>query len=144
MENLGIPALFLLMLMSIVSPSHVTALSGIFNVSSTKAGKSFRCHECLVRSFSTTQIHLLESTNAFRLYWVEGHSDMLSIFLAYCLSDDICRLSNQLQHTYSPADTIQIRRDKTETNDNVGIHSLANLMHEEMVKESEGLATAEI
>lgn len=91
------------------------------------------CHDCLVRSLSITQIRLLEANNAFRLYWIEGHSDVLSVILSYCLSMKICKLSNQLQHTYSLADTMNVRKDRIETNDNVGLlQTLTNSMHEEM------------
>lgn len=55
----------------------------------------------------------------------------------------ICKLSNRLQHIYSLADTMNVRKDRIETNDNVGLlQTLTNSMHEEMSKELEGLVIA--
>lgn len=47
-----------------------------------------------------------------------------------------------MQHTYSLVGTMNIRKDRIETNDNVGLQTLTNSMHEEMSKKLEGLVTA--
>lgn len=50
------------------------------------------CHECLVNSLGCAKLYLLQEKNKLQLYWVEGHSDMLSSFLSHCYAKKRCNL----------------------------------------------------
>lgn len=135
-------ALFLTTPISIGSPSQITSHSGIFNLTPSRDGDYSGCHHCLVSSMGVKQIHLLQANSAFRLYWIESPSNDLGAFISFCNNLWNCVLSDHLEKTHRPNFSVKIYKAITSSHDFGDLHLLANLMHEEMLKESDGSITS--
>lgn len=142
MHHLRPCALFVTTLLLLKSFSLITSLSGILNVTLSETEDFDACHNCLISSLGIKQIHLIAAARAFRLYWVEGHSDTMTAFLSYCSNRVACVLSDQLQQTKLPANEMKATRYRTQQNELESVHSLASSMHEAIVKWSDGSTTS--
>nr|CCA19871.1 AlNc14C80G5281 [Albugo laibachii Nc14] len=114
MRRYELDALLLVVLISSSmksSTSHVHHLSGIINVISADSNDFFNCHECLEVSMGPTKISLLRAENTFRLYWIEGHMDMLQAFISHCSTRKICFISYIIQQIYNPySETLRLNQ----------------------------------
>lgn len=86
--------------------SHVPTLTGIFRVATGNRDLS-GCHECLAVSVGVKELCLLESNSRSRLYWVEGHLDILRSFIAHCGSKKLCHVPDPNFTMYTLADSIR-------------------------------------
>lgn len=59
------------------------------------------CHECLVTSAGFQKIYLRHVGNRFRLYWIEGYTDILSSILLHCNSRRKCAIYSGLPANYN-------------------------------------------
>ncbi|CCI47364.1 unnamed protein product [Albugo candida] len=86
--------------------NHVPTLTGSFRVATGNRDLS-SCHECLAVSVGVKELCLLESNSRSRLYWVEGHLDILRAFIAHCSTEKLCRVPDHISKTYTLADSIR-------------------------------------
>lgn len=72
--------------------TYLPAKSGLLSLSISTDADHALCLECLVKSLGCAKLYLLRAEENLRLYWVEGHSDILSLFLSYCHGKFRCNL----------------------------------------------------
>ena len=81
---------------------RASSLSGIISVLTGTERKSLACHECLIRAVGIKQMRLIKSNAEHRLYWVEGHLDILQMFLSHCISPQLCNIFTGLPEKLTP------------------------------------------
>lgn len=84
-----------------VQNKNVATLSGILNVTISGTDTSI-CHNCLIWYVGIRRIYLIQSTRQFRLYWVEGHSDIMRTFASHCNTYESCSISEQSTTSFTP------------------------------------------
>lgn len=97
--------LFLAVLVSMrrdLQANHIPGLSRILNVTFIKGMDFLPCHRCLVSSVGVKRIDLVQASDSFRLYWVQGrYSDMIRAFIASCSGTRMCRISPESTEAYT-------------------------------------------
>lgn len=67
----------------------VSPMSGILRLWFVPGRGRSDCHECLV-NVGFSKLYLIQARKELTLYWVEGHSGILTLFLYRCHSKDLC------------------------------------------------------
>nr|CCA25694.1 CHXC29 [Albugo laibachii Nc14] len=82
--------------------SYLPTLSGILNVTASRRRLLSLCHQCLINLVGITRIELLQATREIRLYWVDGHTDIIRSFVTHCNNIETCFISADSIKAYTP------------------------------------------